>query len=160
MRLPMKLYTRNGWYYIRFSRTKKRALRTKDPRLAQRLFRSVEREILKGRLIQLDEGKKTTLAEFKDIFFKKHTDIADDTHDAYDLAFKLFIDSVSGSTLLYRVNENSIDKKYKLEALYYLAVCYEKSGDLSKAQETYREVSNLRPSYRDIDVRMSLIGDI
>lgn len=110
MRISMKLFKRNGWYYIRFSRTKKRALRTKDKRVAQRLFKAVEREILKGRLIQLDEGEKITLAEFKDIFFKRHTDIADRTFDAYELAADLLIDSIGGSTLLKRINDNKIEK--------------------------------------------------
>ena len=110
MHFFMKMFIRNGWYYIRFSRTKKRALGTKDKRVAQQLFKSVEREVLKGRLIQLDKGKKATLSEFKDIFFKGHTDTADDTHDAYDLAFRLFIDSTSGSTLLSRINEKSTNK--------------------------------------------------
>lgn len=119
MRLSMKLFKRNGWYYIRFSRTKKRALRTKDKKVAQQLFKSVEREILKGRLIKLDKGVKTTLLEFKDIFFKRHTDIADDMHDAYDLAFRLFIDSTSLETCFMSINLLYVLTKEVLYGIQY-----------------------------------------
>ena len=38
----MRLIQRNGWYYIKFARTKKKALRTRDATEAQQLFNIVQ----------------------------------------------------------------------------------------------------------------------
>jgi len=65
---------------------------------------------LKGRLVQLDGDKRITLSEFKDFFFERHTDIDDDTVAAYDLAYRLFLQSFKGSILLSRINEKHINK--------------------------------------------------
>ncbi len=61
----MKLFRRsNGYWYIRFSRGKEKSLRTKDKRLAYRLFKEIQKEALKGRLISLDRQERITLADF------------------------------------------------------------------------------------------------
>ncbi len=61
----MKLFRRsNGYWYIRFERGKERSLRTKDRRLAERLFREIQKEALKGRLVILEKQEKISLSEF------------------------------------------------------------------------------------------------
>ncbi len=61
----MKLFRRsNGYWYIRFERGKEKSLRTKDRRLAERLFREIQKEALKGRLILLEKQKKISLSNF------------------------------------------------------------------------------------------------
>ena len=63
----------------------------------------MEKEFLRGRLIELDKGKKVTLAAYKDYFLQEHTDISHDTRRGYELALRLLCDSIGGSTLLNRV---------------------------------------------------------
>jgi len=109
MKITMRMFQRkNGYFYYEFERDKPRSLYTKDRREATGLYNILKREYLARRLIQLDSGKKTTLKEFKNKFFKEHTDISDKTQAAYELAIKLLIDTVGESTLLSRINKNEI----------------------------------------------------
>ncbi len=63
--LKMKLFRRkNGYWYIRFERGKEKSLRTKDKRLAERLFREIQKEALKGRLVLLEKRERISLKEF------------------------------------------------------------------------------------------------
>jgi len=111
MKLSMRLYRRkNGFWYYEIQRNKPRSLQTKDDREAKALYKIIKREVLRGRLKDLDGDKRTPLSQFKEIFFIEHTDISDDTADAYNLAMRLFIDSVGGSTLLGRINSKHIEK--------------------------------------------------
>jgi integrase len=110
----MRLYRRkNGYYYYELERNKPRSLKTKEKREAQALYKIIKRIFLKGQIKELDTDKPITLSQFKEIFFLQHTDIADDTIDAYDLAIRLFIDSVGGSTLLGRISSKSHIVKFK-----------------------------------------------
>ncbi|MEI6080049.1 MAG: tetratricopeptide repeat protein [bacterium] len=49
-------------------------------------------------------------------------------------------------------------ERYKLDILYYLAICYEMKGDISNARNSYQGIYSMDPSYRDIDVRLAVIG--
>ena len=61
----MKLFRRsNGYWYVRFERGKERSLRTKDRRLAERLFREIQKEALKGRLVVLEKQERISLSQF------------------------------------------------------------------------------------------------
>jgi len=71
MVIKMKLFRRkNGYWYIRFERGKEKSLRTKDERLARQLFREIQKEALKGRLIILEKQNKISLKEFIDEYLK------------------------------------------------------------------------------------------
>ena len=101
MNLSMRFYKRsNGYYYYEIVRHHPVSLRTRDYKEARALYKIVKQEYLKGRIIQLDGDNRITLEEFKEKFFTEHTDIADDTKAAYDLAVRLLMDSLSGSMLL------------------------------------------------------------
>ena len=116
MKLRMRLYRRkNGFWYYEIERNKPKSLSTKDDREARALYKIIKREVLRGRLKELDGDKRTPLSQFKEIFFIEHTDISDDTIDAYDLAIRLFIDSVSGSTLLGRIESKHIQNAVALK---------------------------------------------
>ena len=52
----------------------------------------------------------------------------------------------------------SVYDRYKLDVLYYLAICYEMNADVTNARNTYLGISNIDPSYRDVDVRLTVIG--
>ena len=62
MNIRMRLYTRNGWYYVEFFRGKTKSLKTQDADVAQDLFKEIKREHLRGRIIQLDHAKRVSLA--------------------------------------------------------------------------------------------------
>lgn len=101
---------KNGYWYYSLGRGHEKSLRTKDEKEAEKLYKIIKKEALKGRLVQLDGDKRITLSQFKDTFFNRHTDIDDDTIEAYDLAYKLFLNSTGGSTLLSRISEKHINK--------------------------------------------------
>ena len=62
----MRLFQRkNGYWYVRFSRKKVRSLHTKDKYLANRLFREIQREYLRGKLLFLEKDTRITLSEFR-----------------------------------------------------------------------------------------------
>ncbi|GAB6161947.1 site-specific integrase [Desulfothermus naphthae] len=61
----MKLFKRkNGYWYIRFARGKEKSLKTKDKKLAEKLFRALYKEALEGKLILLEKYQKITLQNF------------------------------------------------------------------------------------------------
>jgi site-specific recombinase XerD len=109
MKILMRMFKRrNGFWYYTIERNRPHSLKTNLKSEATVLFNSIKREYLKGKIKELDKGQRITLSEFKHIFASRHTDIADDTIDAYDLAMRLFIATAGGSTLLSRA-ESQID---------------------------------------------------
>jgi len=61
----MRLFQReNGIWYVEFSRGKKKSLGTKDKKLAERLFKELQKEALKGKLILLERQSKISFSEF------------------------------------------------------------------------------------------------
>jgi hypothetical protein len=111
MNLRMRLYRRsNGWWYYEIRRNRPRSLNTRDESAARALYKIIKRELLAGRLAQLDGDRRITLAQFKTKFFANHIDIADDTRAAYELAFKLLIDALGGSTIMGRIDQSHIAK--------------------------------------------------
>jgi len=57
------------------------------------------------------------------------------------------------------VLSGNISEKHKLDALYYLAQCYEFIGDKDNAKKKYRDIMSTNPSYRDVGVRASILGN-
>jgi site-specific recombinase XerD len=106
----MRLFSRSGVWYIEFERGVKRSLKTRDEGMAKEIYKDIEKKILRGRLVQLDKGKRISLAEFRDIFFKRHCDIASWTVKKYEVSIRQFMDSVGSATLLPRIDEKSIAK--------------------------------------------------
>jgi len=85
----MRLLIRNGTYYIEFPGDKRRSLKTKDKRVAQRLFRELKEEYIKGELNLLKSSKSMTISEFCTAYIK-HPDrsyLSSDTHRLDVLAF-------------------------------------------------------------------------
>ncbi|MEM7814711.1 MAG: tyrosine-type recombinase/integrase [Candidatus Aenigmatarchaeota archaeon] len=61
----MRLFQReNGIWYVEFYRGKKKSLGTRDRKLAERLFKELQKEALKGKLIFLEKTQRITLDEF------------------------------------------------------------------------------------------------
>jgi integrase len=100
----MRLFKRkNGYWYYEFEHNKPRSLKTKDKALAVSVYSRLKKEYLKGKLINLDTGRRITIKQFEKIFFTEHADIANPTVVAYELAFKLLSQTFGGSTLLSRI---------------------------------------------------------
>jgi integrase len=60
----MRLFQRkNGIWYIEFERGKKKTLKTKDKAFAQKLFKQIEKEILLGKILKLD-NQRLNLQDF------------------------------------------------------------------------------------------------
>lgn len=111
MKFNMRLFQRkNGIWYAEIQRGRWRSLKTKDKRYAQRLFKALEKEVLKGRLVSLDKSTRITFIDFTQKFFEFHTDIGADARRAYDLAARKFADSIGGSTLLSRIGDKHLAK--------------------------------------------------
>ena len=112
----MRMFQRkNGFWYYEIRRGRKKSLKTKTKTEATALFKTIKRNYLRGKIKELDPDKKTSISEFKAVFQSRHTDLSDDTIAAYDLAFRLLSDSLGGSTMLSRVN-NQLDK-FKADCL-------------------------------------------
>ncbi|MEI6093108.1 MAG: tetratricopeptide repeat protein [bacterium] len=60
--------------------------------------------------------------------------------------------------LLNKLQRESSYERYKLDALYYLAICYEIKGDVTNARNSYNGIRQINPSYRDVDIRLAVIG--
>lgn len=120
MKIRMRIYRRdNGYWYYEIERNQPKSLKTKNERKARQKYNRIKKRYLAGKIDELDGGPKVTLAQFKEKFFELHTDIDDDTHDAYDLAIRLLIDSIGGSTRLSRFCSFKLDLigKFKQDCL-------------------------------------------
>ena len=89
----MKLFRRkNGYWYIRFERGKEKSLRTKDKRLAEKLFKQIQQEALKGRLILLEKQEKISLSQFmKEYLEWSEAHKAQSTYERDKRTFKHFL---------------------------------------------------------------------
>lgn len=106
----MRLFQReNGYWYVEFARGKKKSLGTKDKKLAERLFKELQKEALKGKLILLEKNDKITFQEFLDEYLawsqatKAHTTARRDKY-----ALKNFI-SFIGNIPLRLINQKKIE---------------------------------------------------
>ncbi len=71
MNTPMRLFKRGGIYHVEFAGEKRRSLKTGDEKTAQGIFRELQKEYLRGRLLQLDTTRRMTIGEFSE-FYQEH----------------------------------------------------------------------------------------
>jgi len=111
LKIAMKLFRRsNGYWYIRFERGKEKSLRTKDRRLAERIFREIQKEALKGRLILLEKQEKISLREFiKEYLEWSSVHKAESTYKRDKWALEKFMDFV-GDRPLRSISSRSIEQ--------------------------------------------------
>lgn len=64
----MRLFQRNGWFHVEYARNRSKALRTKDPKKANAIFKEMEAEHLRGRLLLLDKKERLSLSEFAVVY--------------------------------------------------------------------------------------------
>lgn len=107
----MKLYRRkNGYYYIRYKRGKEKSLRTKDKRLAERLFKEFQKRYIEKKLTSIESYQNISLKDFfYDVYIKwaeNHKSLY--TVDRDKFAFKSFLE-FTGNRYIRSVNERLIE---------------------------------------------------
>lgn len=108
MKFRMRLFQKRGWWHVELKRNRSRSLHTKDEKEAMRIFRELEREYLRGRLIQLDDVSRLTLTEFQRLYLKHREDLKDissETIKKDSLSLKLLVDVIGKSILVRSISK-------------------------------------------------------
>jgi len=115
MKINMRLFERNGYFYVEYYRGKKQSLETKDKDIAKELYRGLKESYLKGKLLQLDKFKTVTLGEFRKDYVKNYrTGLAVKTTRQDELSLRMLADVVGDSTQLVTFAAKN-GKKTKIE---------------------------------------------
>ena len=64
----------------------------------------------------------------------------------------------NAAKFLSAIVKETVNEKQRLEALYYLAMCYESAGDIENARSSYGEIYSIDPTYRDVEIRASVLS--
>lgn len=94
MNNPMRLFCRKGVYHVEFAGGKRRSLRTSDEKTATGIFKELEKEYLRGRLIKLDNSKRLTISEFATEYEKSRVGLSKWTVKKDLLSLKLLREAV------------------------------------------------------------------
>lgn len=81
---------KNGTYYITFKRGDHESLKTRDKNQAENIFKELNKEYLKGRLIRLEKGELKLFSDFKKEFLDAREDKSKSTLRAERLALSKF----------------------------------------------------------------------
>lgn len=115
MKINMRLFQRNGTFYVEYYRGKKQSLETKDKDVAKDLYLGLKKEYLKGKLFQFDRYKTITLGEFRKDYVKNYrTGLAAKTTRQDELSLRMLSEIVGDSTYLVTFSAKT-DKKTKIE---------------------------------------------
>lgn len=107
----MKLYQRNGIWYVRMPGEKKKSLKTKDKAEAQRIFKRLKREILLGNVVSLDRDQKITIGEFAKEYEKHCFSTKKDTTAVRDrYSVKKLMDWIGKTRPISSVSPKEIDQ--------------------------------------------------
>jgi len=113
MNIPnyVRFYKRaNGYYYYEPERNRPRSLRTKNREQARKRLALIYSTAPGTEDHRRGTAPKMTLIQFEEEFFRRHTDIAIKTTDAYELAWKLLRRQVGDSYPLNRLRSRRVDK--------------------------------------------------
>ncbi len=108
----MRLYRReNGFWYVRFKRGHTKSLGTKDKRIAERLFREIEKEVLKGKLIEIEKQYRVTLKDFFDEFISwSALRKSPSTIDREYYVFRRFMDYFGNQRVLQSITTKELEE--------------------------------------------------
>ena len=97
----MRLFQHREIFYVEFTGGKRRSLKTKDKRVAQRLFAELKKEILLGNIVTLENQNQITIDDLKDIYLKdpNRADLSKKTHSADSLALRKLSDAIGNKNL-------------------------------------------------------------
>jgi len=94
MNNPMRLFCRKGVYHVEYSGGKRRSLRTSDTQTAKGIFKELEKEYLRGRLLRLDTIKRTKISEFTADYEKSRVGLSKWTVKKDLLSLKLLREAI------------------------------------------------------------------
>jgi len=106
MKFNMRLFQNRGIYYVEIERGKTKSLKTRDGKRALSRFKEIEKESIKGRLLELEKASRITLPEFikEYIFYREELkDLSTETIKKDKTVLKLLQD-VEGDKLLISVD--------------------------------------------------------
>jgi integrase len=109
MKSPMRLLCRHGIYHVEFTGGKRRSLRTHDKETATGIFKELEKEYLRGRLLKLDNTKRLSLSDFSSQYEKNRPGISKWTVKKDLLSLKLLREAV-GDIDLRTLTPEKIDR--------------------------------------------------
>ncbi len=104
---PMRLWLRSsGIYYVILEGGHQRSLKTKDRKLASKIFRKLEREYLQGRLLRIEQKQLKLLSDFISEYLEIRKDNAPNTYRADKLALSKFLDFYGNKPMLGITSRN------------------------------------------------------
>jgi site-specific recombinase XerD len=156
----MRLYRRKdtGYFYVEFYRGKHRSLRTKDEKKARAVYRELEKEWLRGRLIQLDHGKRITLAEFTREYLGSRHSLSPATVAKDELSLRLLADVVGGNTALKAVKTKKIDQ-FKKACLARGCKAVTVNGYLRHIKAAFSVAEDWYRGYERPKIKMCKLGE-
>lgn len=105
------LFQRNGIYYAKLSRTKKRSLKTSDEREAKAIIREMNKELVRNKLFDLEKISRLALSEFAAAYLRyRKGNVSDETLKKDALSLKLLAEVLSPSMLIQAVDKNKIEE--------------------------------------------------
>lgn len=111
MRKPMRLFQReHGIYYVEFGRGRKKSLKTKDQAKALAIFREMEKEWLRGRLVHLENEKRISLGDFAEMYIASRDGVSPWTAKKDRLSLGLLADAVGRSLPLRALTDDRIEE--------------------------------------------------
>jgi site-specific recombinase XerD len=113
----MKLFRRqNGYYYVRYYRGKENSLETKDKDIARELFRGLEADYLKGKLLHLRNYKTITLGDFRKKYIDNYrTGLSVNTTKQDARSLQRLAEAIGDSTPISMISPVKTAKKTKIE---------------------------------------------
>lgn len=103
----MHLFKRdNGIYYVYFSHNNARSLKTKDPVKAERIFKEIEKEYLRGRIIKLENS--ITINDLRDSYLESLR--SKRTYENSKIALNLLISVIGNNHQIHKVSKSHLDK--------------------------------------------------
>ena len=105
----MRLYERNGVWYVEYSRDNAQSLKTRDKKEAERRFKVLEREAFLGNLVKLEAENNISLKDFTAEYLSRRESMARKTlaHDA--LSLKKLAEAVGPETSLRLIDIKKIE---------------------------------------------------
>lgn len=106
----MRLYNRNGVWYVRQGRSGWKSLGTKDKKMAEAVLKRLEKEDLEGRLFQLDKNERITLVQWKEEYLAGRGHLSPSTTRQDELALRSLGDVIGHNIPLKAIVKAKLDE--------------------------------------------------
>ncbi|MBI5845721.1 MAG: site-specific integrase [Deltaproteobacteria bacterium] len=106
----MRLFERNGIWYVQVRRGQKISLKTSDRKVAESAFRKMQKEALEGRLFQLDKSARIPLRQWGEEYLKSRGHLADGTLKKDRMVLGLLGDVIGHDIAIKAVTKAKLDE--------------------------------------------------